>query len=76
MSHLHSLRRPFALLFLVGLVVLSGRAEPLRVVEDADTISVRRGDDLVLAYRKTAVPLPEGVDPVFARNGLDALEKG
>ena len=69
MSHLHSLRRPFALLFLVGLVVLSGRAEPLRVVEDADTISVRRGDDLVLAYRKTAVPLPEGVDPVFARNG-------
>ncbi len=37
--------------------------------ENADVIAIRRGDADVLVYRKTPVPLPEGVDPVFARTG-------
>ena len=61
--------RPAVILLLTGLLLACGQAAPLSVVEDADTISVRRGEALVLAYRKTAVTLPEGVDPVFARNG-------
>ncbi len=55
------------LLFLGGWSLL--RAEPLTVVEDANTITVKRGAAEVLVYRKTPVPLPEGVDPVFARTG-------
>ncbi len=44
-------------------------AQPLQVREDAATITVRRGDQAVLSYRKLPIPLPEGVDPVFARTG-------
>ncbi|WP_221030772.1 PmoA family protein [Actomonas aquatica] len=51
---------------LAGLVAASPK---LQVVEDADTLTVTRGETTVLAYRKTPLPLPEGVDPVFARTG-------
>ena len=63
----HPRHRPVVAIVLLSILTAWGRAEALSVVEDDDTISVRRGESLVLAYRKTAVPLPEGVDPVFAR---------
>jgi len=40
------------------------------VTEDADTIRILRGEVLVLAYHKTEVDVPDGVDPLFRRSGF------
>ncbi|MCF3649322.1 PmoA family protein [Synoicihabitans lomoniglobus] len=65
-----TLLKPWSSLFLATFcLVASPQAEPFTVKEDADTLTIRRGTQEVLVYRKTALPLPKGVNPVFARTG-------
>lgn len=40
------------------------------VHETEETLELRSGDRVVLAYRKTAPPLPEGIDPVYQNSGF------
>ncbi|MCR9294487.1 MAG: sulfatase-like hydrolase/transferase [bacterium] len=42
----------------------------LRLVETAETISILRGNVLILAYNKQPPTLPTGIDPVYRQSGF------
>ncbi len=41
-----------------------------KVRETQDTLELLSGERIVLEYRKTAPPLPEGIDPVYQKSGF------
>lgn len=45
-------------------------AGSLSLLETANTIEIRDGDQTMLVYNKAAVPPPEGKDPAYARSGF------
>jgi len=45
-------------------------AESLAIVETDAAITVSHGQKTVLVYNKLSPPLPEGIEPIYARNGF------
>ncbi len=58
--------------FLVGSGATHSRAmaEPLKILETAETITVSHGAKTVLVYNKISPPVPQDMDPIYHRSGF------
>ncbi len=45
-------------------------ASGFRVLENKRTVSLMVGNDLALSYNKTPPPVPESIEPIYARSGF------
>jgi hypothetical protein len=48
----------------------SSKVASVRLTEQAKTISIQRGDKIVLVYNKQSPPVPAGLDPRYNRSGF------